>query len=234
MEKTKWNVGEKIWLIASLVIILIGISLRNVYVGFDVARWYFIVASDFAALFGVTYVFCIAKQERIAYVFGVLNVILYAFVMFHKNIYISAAYNILYSLPVLIYGFIYWGKVADSDNGGVKYLTKKQKLFTFFLCVTLMIGFALLSKFVLQGENVVLDSIVSVSVCVATFLMAKKYMEQWILFIIANFFGVLLFIQVNFQNMSNIELLLMWCIYLINSIYGALNWKKNYIRERAE
>jgi len=73
MEKTKWNVGEKIWLIASLVIILIGISLRNVYVGFDVARWYFIVASDFAALFGVTYVFCIAKQERIAYVFWVLN-----------------------------------------------------------------------------------------------------------------------------------------------------------------
>jgi len=234
VEKIKWKVGEKVWLVASLVIILVGICLRNLYFGFDVSKWYFTIASDLAALFGVTYVFCIAKQERMAYIFGVLNVVLYAFVMFQKNIYISAAYNILYSLPVLIYGFIYWGKVKNEENGGVKYLTSAQKIFTFCLCVLLMIGFALLSKFVLQGENVVLDAVVSVSACVATFLMAKKYMEQWILFIIANFFGVLLFVQVNFQDMSNIELLLMWCIYFVNSIYGALNWRKNYKRERAE
>jgi len=234
VEKAKWKIGEKIWLIASLCIILVGICLRNLYFGFNHATWYFTIASDLAALFGVTYVFCVAKQERVAYLFGVMNVILYAFVMFQKNIYISSAYNILYSLPVLIYGFLYWGKVADSENGGVKYLTKLQKILTFCLCVILMIGFALLSKFVLHGENVVLDSIVSISACVATFLMAKKYMEQWILFVIANFFGVLLFVQVNFQDMSNIELLLMWCIYLINSIYGWINWKKNYERERAE
>lgn len=202
--------------------------------GFDVSRWYFTLASDLAALFGVTYVFCIAKQARIAYLFGIFNVILYAFVMFQKNIYISAAYNILYSLPVLIYGFIYWGKVEDSENGGVKHLTKLQKILTFLLCIVLMTGFAFFSKFVLQGENVVLDAIVSVSACVATFLMAKKYMEQWMLFIIANFFGVLLFVQVSFQDLSNIELLLMWCIYLVNSIYGMVNWKKNYIRERTE
>lgn len=230
----KWKIGEKIWLGVSLCIILVGICLRNLYFGFDPATWYFTIASDLAALFGVTYVFCIAKQERIAYSFGILNVILYAFVMFQKNIYISAAYNIFYSLPVLIYGFVYWGKVADSENGGVKYLAKKQKLLMSVLCVALMIGFALLSKFIFHGENVILDSIVSVSACVATFLMAKKYMEQWILFIIANFFGVLLFVQVNFQDMSNIELLLMWCIYLVNSIYGWINWKKNYERERAE
>jgi len=234
VEKVKWKIGEKVWLAVSLGIILVGICLRNMYVGVDVSRWYFTLASDFAALFGVTYVFCIAKQERIAYLFGILNVILYAFVMFQKNIYISAAYNILYSLPVLIYGVIYWGKVEDSENSGVKYLTKFQKILTFCLCIFLMVAFALLSKFVLNGENVVLDAIVSVSACVATFLMAKKYMEQWMLFIIANFFGVLLFVQVSFQDLSNIELLLMWCIYLINSIYGMFNWKKNYARERAE
>jgi len=227
VEKVKWKIGEKVWLAVSLCIILAGIGLRNIYVGFDVSRWYFTLASDLAALFGVTYVFCIAKQERFAYIFGVLNVILYAFVMFQKSIYISAAYNILYSLPVLIYGFIYWGRVEETENGGVKYLTKLQKILTFCLCIVLMTGFALLSKFVLNGENVVLDAVVSVSACVATFLMAKKYMEQWILFIIANFFGVLLFIQVSFQDMSNIELLLMWCIYLVNSIYGMINWKRN-------
>ncbi|MBP3284114.1 MAG: nicotinamide mononucleotide transporter [Clostridia bacterium] len=234
MEKMKWKRMEKIWLIASLLIILAGILVRNLYLGFDISKWYYTVASDLAALFGVTYVFCIAKQERFAYLFGVLNVILYAFVMFQKSIYISAAYNILYSLPVLIYGFIYWGKVQDSQNSGVKYLTRPQKIFTFCLCVVLMVGFALLSKFVLKGENVVLDAIVSVSACVATFLMAKKYMEQWILFIIANFFGVLLFLQVNFHDVSNIELLLMWCIYFVNSIYGAVHWKNNYGKERVE
>lgn len=220
---TKWRIGEKVWLIASLCIILAGVCLRNLYFGFDVERWSFTIASDLAALFGVTYVFCIAKQARIAYLFGILNVLLYAFVMFNKSIYISAIYNLFYSFPVLIYGFFYWGK---AENGGVKSLAKKQKIFIVCLCGILIVGLALLSKFVFSGKNVILDSIVSVSVCVATFLMAKKYVEQWILFIVANFFGVLLFVQVNFQSMANIELLMMWCIYLINSIYGAICWRK--------
>ena len=88
-------------------------------------------------------------------------------------------------------------------------------------------GLAMFSKTFLGGENVFMDAIVSVTVCVATFLLARKYIEQWILFIISNFMGIILFFPKSLADMGSIDLFTMWCVYFINSFYGYISWKKS-------
>lgn len=220
----KWSKYDIAWLAFSIFLILIAVLYKSLYVvgGNSFLSW----VSNISALMGIIYVFGIAKQTKFAYFFGIANVILYALVCKDKGLYISSTYNLLYSCPMMIYGYFYWSKIQNEEHSGIKCICNKNRVILGILMIFAVLGLAMTSKILFDGKNVILDSTVSVCVCVATFLMARKYVEQWILFIIANFVGVIMFAVVNFNDMSNIELLLMWIIYLINSVYGAVVWKR--------
>ncbi len=225
MEK-KWDKLAVAWLIIALTAVFGAIVYKHVMVS-DATSILLTVASDLSAIFGVVYVICIAKQERKAYFFGIANVILYAFAVYNKGLYISAAYNLLYSFPVLVYGYIYWGQLEKTGDTEVKQFSIGKKIIGIFLMAFAVILLALFSKVLLKGNNVWMDSVVSVCVCVATFLLAKKYIEQWWLFIVSNFMGIILFFPKSLNDMGSIDLFAMWTVYFINSIYGYISWKKS-------
>lgn len=226
---TRWSKYDKLWLVFSILLIILASVYKFLFVINESSNIILEIMSCIVAILGVTYVLGIAKQTRYAYFFGIGNVILYAIVCYTKGLYISSMYNLFYSFPVMIYGFINWGR--SKGNFEVKSFSNKQRVFL-TIGMFLAIGiFAFISKNIFNGSNVLLDAIVSVSVCVATFLMAKRYIEQWVLFIIANFFGVIMFVVINFEKMNDVELLIMWIIYLINSVYGMIEWKKTLNRE---
>jgi len=229
----KWDRFGIAWLITALITVLAAIVYKHITVADDVTPIFFAIASDLSAVFGVIYVICAAKQERKAYLFGIANVILYALAVYNKGLYISAGYNLLYSFPVLIYGYIYWGKLEESGDLGVRSFSIKKKLIGIGLMTFAVIGLALFSERFLGGSNVWLDSVVSVCVCVATFLLARKYIEQWLLFVISNFMGIILFFPKSFSDMGSIDLFAMWVVYFINSVYGYVSWKKSLDGEKA-
>lgn len=221
----KWNVLEKAWLIIAIALVLAAIIYKHVAVVYDITL--FDIASDLSAILGVVYVICIAKQERKAYLFGIANVLLYALAVYNKGLYISAGYNLLYSFPVLIYGYIYWGKVAEEKTLGVKVFSTGKRIIGVFLMVVATIILATISKNIFNGTNTLMDAVVSVTTCVATFLLARKYIEQWLLFIISNLLGIILFFPRDLSYMVSIDLFVMWLVYFINSFYGYISWKKS-------
>jgi len=221
----KWSIGEKTWLIIAILSVLTAIIYKHLSVVDNITP--FIIASDLSAIFGVIYVICAAKQERKAYLFGIANVILYALAVYSKGLYISAAYNLLYSFPVMIYGYKYWGKIENEEGNGVKEFALKQRIIGIILMAIAVACLAMFSKTFLGGTNVWMDALVSVLVCVATFLLAKKYVEQWLLFIISNFIGIILFFPNSFEDMVSIDLFVMWVVYFINSFYGYIAWKRS-------
>lgn len=221
---TKWSKFDKVWLTFSILLIIFASIYKFLFNINENSNIILEIVSCIVAVCGVTYVLCIAKQARYAYFFGIANVILYSIVCYSKELYISSLYNMFYSFPVMVYGYINWGRVKD--NFEVKVFSNGKRIFLAIGMIFAVCIFTFVSKNFLEGSNVLLDAIVSVSACVATFLMAKRYMEQWYLFIIANFFGVIMFVVINLGNMMDVELLMMWSIYLVNSIYGLKEWKK--------
>lgn len=230
MEK-KWKGIEIAWLIVAVLSVLSAIIFKIISV-VDNTPELFKLASNLSAIFGVVYVILAAKQERVAYLFGIINVVLYAIAVYNKGLYISTGYNLLYCFPVLIYGYICWGKLDEVGNSGVKSFSIKQRCFGILMMSIAVVLLAVISEKVLGGSNVWLDSIVSVCVCVATFLLARKHIEQWILFIISNFMGIILFFPRSFADIENIDLFVMWVVYFLNSIYGYVSWRKSLTEER--
>lgn len=224
MEKS-WRKCDIAWFVVAVTITLVSIIYKHIIVVGSMTP--VALVSDISAIFGVIYVILIANQERKAYFFGMGNAILYAIAVYNKGLYLSAAYNLLYSFPVLIYGYVYWGKLSEKNDSKVKSFSISKRTFGTFLMIIFIICLALFSENVLNGTNAWNDSIVSVCVCVATFLMAKKYIEQWFLFTVSNLMGMILFFPKSSADFASIDLFVMWSVYFFNSIYGYILWKKS-------
>ena len=227
----RWNKLEAAWLFLGVFIVIGAIIYKHLIVKDFSTNLFFVLASDISAICGVIYVIGIAKQEKKAYLFGMANVLLYALVVYNKGLYLSTTYNLFYSFPIYIYGYIYWSRLENDEDLGVKEFSLKQRLLLVVGIIVMVFALAFVSNNLLGGNKAVVDSIVSVLVCVATFLVAKKYIEQWVLFMISNFMGIILFLPNGTHGMESIDLLAMWSVYFINSIYGYFAWKRGAKKE---
>ena len=208
------TVGWFIYFVISILIVLLG----GIYQKSD-------LLSIIASIFGIAYVLLIAKEKRIAFWLGAINVFTYGIVLWKQQIYSGVIYNIFYSLPMLIYGFFIWGKASKKENKGIRVISKRNRiLLTGISTVIIIINAIILKK--MGGNHVILDSITSILGYIGIYLMSNKYIEQWSVWIIANLSNVILWIMLTIENMTNLPVFLMWMIYFINSVYGYLLWRK--------
>lgn len=178
-----------------------------------------------SSLCGVIYSLLVAKNNKYALYFGIINVSCYGFVLFIEKTYGGFIYNVLYSLPMLIYGAYNWHKSKNKKDNGVKSLNHKTKLILLFFIILSIYMYSLVLSF-FGSENILLDSITSVLGYVGIYLLSNKYIEQWNIWIVSNFLNFILWIILAREDISNLPLVFMWSIYLINSIYGYINWNK--------
>ena len=59
------------------------------------------------------------------------------------------------------------------------------------------------------------------------YLSVKRYMEQWIMWIIIDVVTIFMWVVAVTNGSGDIATLLMWMVYLINAIYGFIKWNKN-------
>lgn len=219
MENTKENNITRGWLIYFILSILI------VYISSIMQKSNTLLV--ISSIFGVVYSLLIAKEKRIAFIFGIINVSTYGYLLFAQKLYGGFVYNILYSLPMLIWGYIKWKKVQNEENLGVKVISNKNRIILTIVFSLLIMSYSIVLKNI-GGHNYILDSITSVLGYLGIYLMSNKYIEQWVVWIICNLANTILWYMLSVGNTNNIPMLMMWIIYLINSIYGYITWRKRY------
>ena len=203
------------FIIANIIVLIGGIYQKSELV------------SIISSVSGVIYVLLVAKERRIAFIFGAINVLLYGLILLKESVYGGVIYNIVYSLPMMIYGYFAWGKKAKEKNSGVKNLSKKTRIILVIVFAIAIVVYSQILKY-MGGNQTILDSITTLLGFLGIYLMTNKYMEQWQTWIIVNFTNVLMWVILVQQDIANLPVLLMWLIYLINSIYGYIVWKNKY------
>ena len=175
---------------------------------------------------GLTANLLVAKGSILNYPFGIVNVLIYSFVSYQSALYGDTMLNLLYYAPMNIVGWIYWNKTKDEDgNIGVKSLTIKQFIDVSILTSITWLTYSLL-LIELNDVAPFLDSASTVLSIVGMFLMLCKYREQWYLWIIVNIVTIIMWWIAYQQGTGDLTTLLMWIVYLVNSIYGLVQWLK--------
>ncbi|WP_409041733.1 nicotinamide riboside transporter PnuC [Mannheimia haemolytica] len=188
-----------------------------------------------AAITGILCVVFVGKGKISNYLFGLISVSLYAYISYTFQLYGEMMLNLLVYVPVQFIGFYFWRKNMTSENtvnnAGVeeviaKALTAKQWV---IVAITTIIGTFLYIELLkyLGSALAILDGATVVISIVAQILMVLRYREQWALWIIVNIMTISLWTAMYFQNgETSLPLLVMYVMYLCNSIYGYYNWIK--------
>ena len=212
-----WSLWEKLWLIISTLTIL---SL-SIY-------WKDNIIGVIAAITGIICVVLVAKGRISNYYFGIVNVIAYAYVAYHWAYYGEVMLNILYFLPMQFYGIWFWRKHRkrkNKDQVRVKFMTNKQRVMWALISGVSIIGYGVILK-IISGKLPFVDATSTVLSVIAMILMARLYMEQWVLWIIVDVVSIIMWFVVLLEGGNDIAIFIMWTAYLINAIYGFINWIK--------
>lgn len=187
-----------------------------------------------AGIAGVLCVVLVAKGSIWNYLFGIINVSMYAYISYKASLYGDAALNALYYVPMQFIGWWQWRKrgaavsEAQSEGQGVQV---KARRFTWRQRALLAIGCAvavIAVGFILKhfgDPQPFKDSTTTVLSIVAQALMALAFMEQWALWIITNIVSVVMWcICVARGEAHAAVMVIMWTFYLLNSINGLRVW----------
>lgn len=214
-----WSIWEKAWLFGFTAIILgLSLFLKDTTIG--------IVTS----LTGIWCVLLVAKGRIANYWFGIVNVIGYAYLAYTWKYYGEVMLNAFYFLPMQGVGIYLWIKHKDKtkvDAVKIKFLSNKWRYIWIGISGVAVLGYGFILK-AIGGELPFIDSISTVLSIIAMILMAWRFMEQWVLWIIVDIVSIYMWLVVFEASGTNIAIAMMWVAYLINAIYGFVNWIKLY------
>ena len=194
------------------------------------------IVGSVAGIAGVLCVVLVAKGSIWNYLFGLINVSMYAYISYKASLYGDAGLNALYYLPMQFIGWWQWRKrgaavsEAESNGKGVQVKARrfelKQRIILAALCTAAVVVFAYVLKY-FGDPQPFKDSTTTVLSIVAQALMALAFMEQWVLWIITNIVSVVMWVICVTRGEAHAAVMvIMWSFYLLNSINGLRVWIK--------
>ena len=104
-EISGWKKIEVLWLFIACTII----TSLSIY-------WQDTIMGIVSATTGVACVVCTGKGKLSAYIFGLVNCVLYAIISYNANLYGETMLNALYYIPMQFVGFYIWNKHMDKEQ----------------------------------------------------------------------------------------------------------------------
>jgi len=215
-----WTKFEVIWLVtATAIITTVSFIVGDNWLGF------------ISSISGILCVVMAAKGKIATYYFGVIQASTYAYIAYGYHLYGEAMLNALFFLPIQFVGFYVWRKnkakaAAHGEDVYGKHLSGKQWI---YVIVGGLIAVGLYAWFLnaINASQVGLDSFAVVISVVAQVLMTLRYAEQWFLWIAVNILTISLWIATLVSTGGgDYAILVMWIAFLVNSVYGYINWRK--------
>ena len=216
----EWTWFERIWLLL--------FSIVNVFL---YLKWDSGLIGLISAMSGMLCVVLVAKGKISNFVFGIVNTATYAYISYGYGLYGESMLNALFYLPTQFIGLWMWqrhrsvNKVRDEDIE-IKRLSVKGWA---IVVASVVVGaYAYMHVLMaLDAQQVRIDSVAVVMSVVAQILLTLRYAEQWVLWILVNLLSIVLWVVTLSQSGgSDYTMPVMWTAFLINSIYGWINWLK--------
>lgn len=215
-EISGWALWEVLWLFTTCGIIA-GISIY----------WQCSLMAIISAVTGTVCVILTGKGKLSAYIFGLINCVLYAIISYKAKLFGEVSLNVLYYLPMQFYGFHIWKKHMSVKTKEVekKRMTwrKRMILAMSIVSATYLYGLILTE---LGDAMPFVDAFTTVSSIIALIVSIKMFAEQWWIWVCVNVFSIWMWYN-NYQvGNDNIATILMWSIYLINSVIMLVKWER--------
>lgn len=175
-----------------------------------------------AVLTGIIYVVLAARENIWCWLFGIISSILSIYLFVISKLY---AESILYFYYVLagIYGWIVWRKRTQETGLKISTWPISYHLITIGVGVILSFALAAILRNYTDAALPLIDSHTTIFSFIATFMVTRKVLENWLYWIIIDVISIGLYSS---RQLYLYALLML--VYSIIAVWGFKAWKTQY------
>ncbi len=172
-----------------------------------------------AVLFGLLSVWFMKKEKILVFPFGIINVLMYAYICYITGLYAYASINIFYFV-MSAYGWYNWTRKKEDSLKITRCSLKERLFYSGLIIIFFFILWFLLVRFT-DSTVPVWDALTTAIYIVGMWLLARKKIENWILWIAGDTISIFLF-GYELLYFSSLQFLL----FTIIAVFGFLEWKR--------
>lgn len=175
-----------------------------------------------ATISGFLCVYLAAKQNILNWPISIISVTLYLYIFYQSKLYGDSILQ-LYFLGTAIYGWYYWNKRNHSGEKPISSFNTQQMLVVFLIiiCATGIIGYSL-DRWT-DSDVPYIDGFCTATSFVAQFMMTRKVVQNWLLWVFVDICYIPLYIHKNL-----ILTAILYIAFAIIAWNGYRDWKKTY------
>jgi len=176
----------------------------------------------FGAVTGAISVWLAVRESVWNWWVGIVNNLVYLIVFFGQRLFGDASLQVFF-LVISVYGIVRW--LHGGDRGGAAPVRRIGAAETGVLAVTLVVAtFGLQRYFVaLNDAAPLLDAFTTAGSIVAQYMLARKYLENWLLWIVVDVVSIYLYAWKGLWLTSPL-----YALFLAMCIVGFVQWRASF------
>lgn len=174
--------------------------------------------------FSIIYLYFSIRQNILLWPMGIISAVLYMVVFYQSKFYADMGLNGYYFI-ISIYGWIIWrrGKNENGKDLPLSRITGKMVAILLIITSITFMGIGVILVKFTDSPLPFWDAFTTALSFTATWMLARKILEHWILWIIVDAVSMGLYLYRGLY-----PTLVLFAIYTIMAIVGYIEWKKVY------
>ena len=179
------------------------------------------IIEGIGAALAIAYLLLALKQNKLCWFAWIASSILYLYVMYQAGLYMESLLQVFY-LCMGFYGLSQWSKtINDNQNTYVDLWSIGNHIFAISLVIVLsFLSGILLSNFS-NAALPFIDAFTTWGAIAASYMVAKKILENWIYWFVIDFISVFIFASRGLYFTSAL-----FVTYLVIIYFGYKSWSK--------
>lgn len=182
----------------------------------------------FAVATGILYVVFAARKQMICWLFALLSSLAFVYLCFSFQLYIETLLQCFYVVMAVV-GWMLWrieAKAKENHAKEIRVWSWRSHALNIALSgiATLLIGY-FFDNFTNQ-QNPYMDAFTTCFSLVATYMVTRKVLENWIYWIVIDVVSIFLYAQRGLALSATL-----YVVFTVLAALGFLNWYRLYKRE---
>ncbi len=183
-------------------------------------------------VFSLIYLYFSIKQNIWLWPLGLISSAIYVYVFLNAGIYADMALQVYY-VVISFYGWYHWSRGVKNEKGTTNLPVRRtDELTAGYLLIITSVLFVVISQILLHYTNSQIpywDAFTTATSITATWMLAKKYIEHWLIWIVVDLVSSALYVYKNLYFT-----VFLYLVYTAMAIVGYLQWKKKMVNTYVE
>jgi nicotinamide mononucleotide transporter len=181
-----------------------------------------------AVVCAIAYLLLAVREKILCWAFAFVSTAIYTVLFWDVSLLMESALNVYY-MAMAVYGYQQWTRGGGNGTSelAIRAMYPRQHAIVIALIVVLTLTSGILLGEYSTAAWPFVDSFTTWASVITTYLVARKYLENWLYWLVIDSVSVPLYIDRDLNLTA-----LLFVAYIIIAVFGYIGWRRHYLENR--